>query len=134
MTDKEKYTLLMERYFGGETTPEEEKALAAYVASVEDPDFEELRGVLGYLSIGREMRQSKIRRIRWHAVITVAASLAAILTVGIVRSGSDTYVRYAFGEKTTDSELVMETVNNSLADFFTQGTQAEVSLEEIFNR
>ena len=134
MTDKEKYTLLMERYFEGETTPEEENALAAYVASVDDPDFGELRGVLGYLSIGRELRQPKVRKIRWRAAVAVAASLAAIITIGVATIGSDSYVRYAFGEKTTDSQIVMETVNNSLADFFAVGTQAEASLEEIFNR
>jgi len=134
MTDKDKYRLLMERYFEGETTPEEEMALAAYAASTEDPCFDELRGVLGYLSIGRELRQPKVRKIHWSTAIAVAASLATIITVGLVTKGDNTYVRYAFGEKSTDSELVMETVNNSLSDFFSDGTRAEVSLEEIFGK
>ena len=61
MNDKEKYLELMRRYFDAETSHEEEEALALYAASTEDPAFQELRGVLGYLSIGR---QKKLKRVR----------------------------------------------------------------------
>ena len=40
MTDKEKYTALMQRYWEAETTPAEERALARYAARTDDPDFE----------------------------------------------------------------------------------------------
>ena len=134
MTDKEKYILLMERYFDAETSPEEEKALAAYAASTDDPAFAELRGVLGFLSIGRKKSSSKAGAFRWPVAAAVAAGLAAIVTVGIVSGVNDGYVSYAFGEKTTDSELVMESVNNSLTDFFAETTRAEASLAEIFGK
>ena len=49
MNDKEKYLELMQRYFDAETSPDEEKELALYAASTDDPAFEVLRGVLGYI-------------------------------------------------------------------------------------
>ena len=52
---------LMQRYYEAETTPEEERELTSYAASTDDPDFEGLRGVLGFLSIGR---QKKARRVQ----------------------------------------------------------------------
>ena len=40
MNDKEKYLELMQRYFDAETSLEEEKDLALYAASTDDPAFE----------------------------------------------------------------------------------------------
>ena len=56
MNDKEKNTALMRRYFEAETTPEEERELARYMARVDDPAFDEIRGVMGYLSDGKRIR------------------------------------------------------------------------------
>ena len=64
----------------------------------------------------------------------VAAGFAAIVTIGILSGGNDGYVSYSFGQKTTDSELVMESVNNSLTDFFAEKSRAEASLAEIFGK
>ena len=64
MTDKEKYTRLMQRYWEAETTPAEERELARYAARTDDPAFDQLRGVLGYLSVGRTTRVRKGRRVR----------------------------------------------------------------------
>lgn len=57
MNDKEKYLELMQRYYEAETTPEEERELTSYAASTDDPDFEGLRGVLGFLSVGRQKKE-----------------------------------------------------------------------------
>ena len=46
----------MQRYWDAETTSKEEWELAQYVARADDPEFDELRGVLGYLSIGKEKK------------------------------------------------------------------------------
>ena len=65
MNDKEKYLELMRRYFDAETSPEEEKDLALFAASTANPAFQELRGVLGYLSIGRQKKTNKVRTVRF---------------------------------------------------------------------
>lgn len=130
----------MQRYWDAETTPEEERDLARYVARVDDPEFEELRGVLGYLSIGKEKKVRKANTIRLIPVFAVAACIAAVVAIGftIRNSGSQTgeelYVCYSYGEKTTDNQQVMASVASSLADFFGGGSPAEINLFEMFER
>ena len=54
MKDKAYWKALTERYFDAETTRKEEEALKAFAASTTDPDFDELRAVMGYLAVGRK--------------------------------------------------------------------------------
>ena len=140
MTDKEKYTALMQRDWEAETTPAEERELARYAAGTDDPDFEEIRGVLGYLSLGRECRAHRAKAVRFFSLVAVAACIAVVLGVGLgLRVGrtapSDPLcVRYAYGVQTNDSEAIMASVESSLADFFAGETPAETKLIEMFQR
>ena len=140
MTDKDKYTELMRRYFEGETTPEEERALARYAARTDDADFDALRGVLGYLSVGRELKGRRTRRVRLYSFAAAAAGLAAILALGLGPAGGghtlkdNQYVLYTYGERTDDPELIMASVESSLADFFSGDTPVEANLTEMFQR
>ena len=133
MDEKEKYLGLMQRYFDALTTPEEEAELARYAASADDPAFSTLRGVLGYLSIGRRRKARKRRTFRQ---FTAAAAAALVLGVSAALALSDRAQSslYAYGEKVTDTEEIMSTVEASLADFFSEGTSAEANLIEMFNR
>ena len=135
MNDKEKYLELMQRYFDAETAPEEERELALYVASTDDPDFEGLRGVLGFLSIGRQKEAKMVRTVRFYAV-AVAASVAIVASLGITLSNQDhnSCIRYTYGNKEDDETLIMESVESSLADFFAGKTPAESNLFELFER
>ena len=111
----------------------EERRLARYVARVDDPDFEELRGVLGYLSIGRRKKGHTVRFLPWAAVLV---SIAAVVAIGLalgVRDG-DICVRYAYGEKSQDDQQIMATVENSLAGFFAGDSPAETTLKDMFQR
>ena len=82
MTDKEKYTALMQRYWEAETTPAEERRLARYAARTDDPAFEELRGVLGYLSLGRA-QTSRRAPARWaYSWAAVAAAWSSFSPLG----------------------------------------------------
>lgn len=136
MDEKEKYLALMDRYFEAQTTPEEERALARYTASSADPAFDQLRGVLGFLSIGRQRRQRKVRRVlRFYRVAAVAGLAIAVSAGGaLLARYQDKCSLYAYGEKVTDEEEIMTTVEASLADFFSDGTSAEANLSEMFNR
>ena len=120
MTDKEKYTALMQRYWEAETTPAEERARARYAARTDDPDFEELRGVLGYLSLGRARRAGQARTVRIWSLAAVAACIAIVLAIGLSapRGKGERYIRYTYGQPTTDKELIMESVENSLKEMF----------------
>ena len=140
MMDKEKYTALMQRYWDAATTPEEERALALYAAGTADPDFEEIRGVLGYLSVGKEKKARKARATRLYAMAAVAAGIVAVAAVGLSLGrdaaipSDDRLVRYAFGERSSDQETIMASVDESLADFFGRETPAETNLIEMFKR
>ena len=140
MQDKEKYMRLAQRYFEAETTPQEEMELARYVAQDNDPDFDELRGVLGYLSFGKGKRVRKIRTTRIY-MLAAAASIAIILTIGTSlsgeKSGTDKQmcVRIAYGERSSDSDQqIMASVESSLAGFFSVDSPAETNLIEMFQR
>ena len=138
MNDKEKYLELMQRYYDAGTSPEEERELARYAASTDDPAFEQLRGVLGFLSIGRSKRARRGRAVRLYAV-AVAASIALVAAVGLGLSAvrkpaAEGCVRYAYGEKVEDSELIMESVETSLAEFFGEKSPVETNLIEMFKR
>ena len=133
MTDKKKYIALMQRYWDAETTPQEERRLARYVARVDDPDFEELRGVLGYLSIGRGKKARTVRILPWAAA---AAGIAAVVAISLAlgaRNG-DICIRYAYGEKSQDDQQIMATVESSLAGFFAGDSPAETTLKDLFQR
>ena len=135
MNDKEKYLELMRRYYEAETTPEEERELALYAASTDDPDFEGLRGVLGFLSIGRQKKAKKVRSVRFFSIVA-AASVAIVTTIGITLSNQDhnSCIRYTYGNKEDDETLIMESVESSLADFFAGKSPAEANLFELFER
>lgn len=140
MTDKEKYTRLMQRYWEAETTPAEERELARYAARMDDPAFDQLRGVLGYLSVGRTTRVRKGRRVRMYPIAAAAAGIAAVIALALTlrfapaRQADDLCVRYAYGVKSADSDAIMTSVESSLADFFAGETPAEVQLFEMFQR
>ena len=139
MTDKEKYLTLMQRYWEAETSPEEERALARYAARTDDPEFDELRGALGYLSIGRQEKTRRSRATRFYA-FAVAAGVAVIAVLGVSlsvaghRVPEEDCIRYAYGEKVDDKELIMASVEASLTDFFGQESSVETSLIEMFTR
>ena len=135
MNEKEKYLELMRRYFDAETSHEEEEALALYAASTEDPAFQELRGVLGYLSIGRQKKLKRVRSVRFFSIVA-AASVAIVTAIGISFSNQShsSCIRYTYGNKDSDETLIMESVESSLADFFAGNTPAEANLFELFER
>ncbi len=140
MTEKETYKTLMQRYWDAETTPDEELRLALYAAGTDDPDFEEIRGVLGYLSIGRDKKARKTRKVWMYSFAAVAASIVTVVAIGLnlgkqeSAPSSDEWVRYAYGEVSSDRVVIMETVDASLADFFGGETPAETNLIEMFKR
>ena len=140
MTDKEKYTALMQRYWEAETTPEEERELARYAARVDDPDVEEIRGVLGYLSIGREKKARRARTVRMYSFAVVAASIVAVVAIGLNIKTTETghqdelCVRYSYGEFSNNNEQIMSSVESSLAEFFAGNSIADNNLREMFQR
>ena len=86
-TTRSEWLDIVERYFDATTTIEEEKALAAFLATDESdsPEFNEIKAVMGYLSTGRSIARSKKRRTlgkatQWASIAACAAVIALIGT------------------------------------------------------
>jgi hypothetical protein len=127
MTDKEKYTALMQRYWNAETTPGQEQELARYAARVDDPDFDGIRGVLGYLSIGRYKNNyaPKIASTPWQRIIGLAA--AAVLAAVC---GTFLYER----KQASNTAEILASMESTLTAIFSSGTDIETELSDILNQ
>ena len=124
---------LMRRYFDAETSHEEEKELALYAASTDDPAFVQLRGVLGYLSIGRQEMARRRTAVIYRAV-AVAASVVVIAAIGLTNASQKDCVQIDHGTRVENDDVIMASVETSLADFFGEATPAETNLKEMFER
>jgi len=127
---------LIERYFEAETTPEEERALREFLARTEDPAFDEARAVLGYFSAQRARRAARGRVSKLTGLLAAAAGLALVAVLGhsVLSRPDDTCVIYAYGEKTTDTQVVLDDVTNTLTTLFSdnQGPDVAAQLTDFF--
>ena len=126
----------MQRYWDAETTSKEEWELARYVARADDPEFDELRGVLGYLSIGKEKKARRASTVRLLPLVAAAASIAAVVAIGFTirnsgtQTGEELYVCYSYGEKTTDNQHCYSPSGRKIGG----SSPAEINLFEMFER
>lgn len=120
--DIEYWLALSERYFDAQTTDEEEKALAQFLASdaANTPAFNEIKAVMGYFSTGKSITQKakKKRAIgkvtQWASIAACAAAIAYIGTQmwhdGTLAEPESKEIYYAYidGKEYTDEESVMQ--------------------------
>ena len=144
---------MIERYFEATLPEEEEAALKAFLTSPEGqaPEFDEVRAVMGYFAAGRAVRRdhlpknrslslSKGSKGRWfdkpfNRIFAVAASLAIIVTLGVnIYNKTNICVSFVDGKKVTDKEVVMNDVDNILADLLSDRTGVEEQLNEFFGQ
>lgn len=110
---------LIQRYFDAETTLTEERELRRLVAPLagsKDPEIQEVRAVLGYLSAAP--RKQKRSHSRWVAIGSVAAAIAVVAIIGVKLifgndSPSECYA-YVGIERITDRAAVEESILNDL--------------------
>ena len=116
-----------EKYFDATATAEEEKALAAFLASEESdiPDFNEIKAVMGYLATARsvEKKHTKGRKqasgsfaARWSA----AAAIVITAYIGfqfnkVETADKDVYIVNINGEIYTDKEMVLTHMHQTMA-------------------
>ena len=143
MKNKAYYIDLSERWFDALLTEDEERALKAFLASTDDPDFDEIKAVAGFFATGkavygaqeenhRPTRQRRTtHRLAW-AAIAVAASLALVAAIGLYHRQNDCYI-LAFGEKSTDPKLALADMSATLEGIFTEGEDVSEDLFDIFN-
>ncbi len=125
MKDKAYWKALTERYFDAETTQKEEEELKTFAASTTDPDFDELRAVMGYLAVGRKQyaaskayaKQPTTRRIALYTRVAAAIFLLIALPWGYRQwqyQQENICVAYVNGERLTDDDEVMRLMKETL--------------------
>lgn len=144
---------LGERYFEALCTEDEEYALRHYVAfktAVNDTRFDELRAVMGYAAKCRiEQRNAsthdaqakrawrkKIRpTMRWSVAATVTAVILSSAWGTIAYKRHNECVAYINGQRTTDTELVMQAMKASMAkmEAIDDEPEMETQLNDMFN-
>lgn len=142
MKNKQYYIDLSERWFDALLTDDEERALKAFLASTDDPDFNEIKAVAGFFATGkavygaqeenhRPARQRRTtHRLAW-AAIAVAASLALVAAIGLYNQRQNQCYILAYGEKSTDKELALESMEATLSSLFGTAPDIEKELETL---
>lgn len=112
--------LLIERYFEGETSLEEEKLLKAMVARSDDSRYDAVRAVLGYGVATRKRTALRRRRLG----MVSAAAVASITVVSIAwlnlstKTGTGNSECYAVveGRYTSDQSEVLSIMQSDIGD------------------
>ena len=142
MKNKAYYIDLSERWFDALLTEDEERALKAFLASTDDPDFDEIKAVAGFFAMGKAVygaqeesqstthQQRTTRRFAW-AAIAVAASLALVAAIGLYNQRQNQCYILAYGEKSTDKELALESMEATLSSLFGTAPDIEKELETL---
>lgn len=151
---------IIDGYFEATLSEEEETALKAFLASPEGqaPEYDEVRAVMGYFAAGcsveilrsrplsqndkihtpvilSETKDLRHRSPLWRRVAAIAASLTIIVTLGVsLYNKNNVCVTFVDGRKVTDKEVVMNDVDNILADLLTDRTDMEELLNDFFDK
>lgn len=134
MKNKDYYLQLAERYFDAELSEIEEIRLKRFLATTDDPRFNGVKAVMGYLSIERRLhasRPSKMPGIRLFLATTLAAACLLIGFAPLLRP--NICVHKANGVVTSNENLVMGTVEEVLSDFFSSDDEINIILNEYLN-
>lgn len=136
----------MDGYFEGRLSEQEERRLKSFLASDEgrSPEYDEIRAVMAFFAVGKNVAAADAGRTVlpaasgrpvWLRAAAVAAGLALLVTLGLnIHHNKNMCVKYADGQKITDKEVVMNDVDDILADLMNGGTDVETQLNDIFGK
>ena len=138
MKIKSYYLDLAERWFDALLTEEEERELKAFLAGTDEPDFDEVKAVAGFFAVGKSIATknahvvARHRFLPWAATVAIAASLVLVAAIGMYHRQNDCYI-LAYGQKTTDRNLVIEDMTATLMGIFGEGEDVGDELFDLFN-
>jgi len=126
---------LIDGYFEGTLTQREEIRLKTFLASEEGqaPEYDEVRAVVSYYAVGKGLGEAAYSRRTWVKVAAAAACLVMAVSIGMhFHNVNNVCIAYMNGEKVTDREVVMNDVENTLADLLSCSTDVEEQLNDFF--
>ncbi len=137
----------IDRYFEGSLSEAEEQKLKAFLASPEgqSSEYDEARAVMGYFAVGKSLSRKEADEYSrkggrrqgsvWLRVAVAAVCAGIFITIGVnVYNKENICVSYVGGQKVTDKEVVMNDVDNILADLLSGGTDVDEQLKVIFGK
>lgn len=152
MNRKAYYMDLAERWFEAETSEAEERELKSFLATTDDPAFDEVRAAMGFLCAARAADSSVSQRLpqndktvrrtfRLVPVLAVAASVAAAFFIGrmsatplqVVVEDGGSYVSYVHGVEVADEDFAVASMESTLSDLFSSVPDPMTDLSLIFN-
>lgn len=138
MKNKQYYIDLSDRWFDALLTGDGERELKAFLASTDDPDFDEVKAVAGFFAAGKAVHGEEKRRKTMHRLIWAVAAMAASLAIFAAIGGlyehrqNECYV-LAYGDKSTDPERALAEMSATLAGIFAEGEDVGEELFYLFN-
>ena len=136
----------MRGYFEASLSPKEERRLKAFLASTDDPDFEEVKAVAGYFSAGkaynavnRSGRQAQMRAFAIAASLT-AIVFASVLTLSLVNKNRAKDIAAMLNDPdniflfVSDDPAVTEWIVNLCGDHRSRRVLLVVKSESAFDR
>lgn len=125
--------ILTERYFAGETTPEEEALLRSIVVRSPQGQNEDLKAVLGLFSAGMERGRAAAAKKRKLALGFAAAAVVALLVAAgfILNSNGSVCEGWVNGQRVTDSEQLVKGAQDQLDAFFGRSESFDNGLDDV---
>ena len=112
---------LIERYFEGETSLQEEQMLRQQLAECpwESEIIDEARFTMGYFAAHQRQQQQRPAAVNRYRVMAIAASVALLLTVGTgllwhSQQPKDVCIAYVNGQEIHNDEAVIALIENDL--------------------
>ena len=123
----EQLDALIQRYFDAETSLEEESLLKRAVAHREEPRYDEIRAVLGFMAAKRRSVAKKRKRgtTVWLQVAAVAAG------INLTHQATETGTCYAMvgGVRIDDESQVLSLMQSNLGDIGDAASETSMSVE-----
>ena len=138
MTDIELHKLI-NRYFDGDTTLDEERALRRALAtpprnaSKTDALADEARAVMGFSLAAPARKTRHVMPWRGVAAVAVTAIVDTSILTGNFGHNEPEYVAYLNGEKIADSNTVMNLMLSDLHEMGAASESMESDISENFN-
>lgn len=127
---------LIDRYFDGATTEEEEQLLRIELAhtTYSSPNIEEAQAVLGMFAIGAKQHNGPVSTSPQHWIAYVA-SIAIILGIGVTWSAINYHhnnrcYAYVGNVKISDSDQVMELMESDLQSIHSASIDANAQFND----
>lgn len=138
---KEQWEMLLEKYYDGDTSNEEESWLEEWLLNSQEssPEHNPDRAVKSWIALRRKeknriaSRQVTLRRIGYAAAIISVLLLSTTAAYHARNSvPEEYYIVYAHNEKITDPDLAFQQMHKAVADVSESQVSVEDQLSAIF--